>query len=112
MASMKSTLAVAAWLACSLAGAQTGLPAAAPPTVAAPNRAGPPEPQVQRIVSEDDQVRIEELRVRGLTQRVVVKPRHAAEYEVVPTAGGRDPSQGRSGSQGAAGQRVWNFFKF
>lgn len=72
----------------------------------------PIEPKVQRTVIEDDNVRIEELRVRGLNTRLVVKPRHAAEYEVVPTPGGRDPSQGRGGSQGAAGQRVWHLFSF
>ena len=70
------------------------------------------EPQVQRTVIEDDSVRIEEVRVRGLDTRLVVKPKNAAEYEVVPTPGGRDPSQGRGASKGAAGQRVWNIFKF
>jgi hypothetical protein len=73
---------------------------------------GPAEPKVQRTVIEDDSVRIEELRVRGLNTSLVVKPKHAAEYEVVPTPGGRDPSQGRGGSQGAAGKRVWNVLKF
>jgi hypothetical protein len=70
------------------------------------------EPRVQRTVIEDDSVRIEELRVRGLNTSLVVKPKHAAAYEVVPTPGGRDPSFGRGGSQGAAGQRVWNVLKF
>jgi hypothetical protein len=70
------------------------------------------EPKVERIVVADEQVRIEELRVRGLTQRVVVKLKGGGEYEVVPTPGGRDPSQGRLGSQGAAGQRVWHLFSF
>jgi hypothetical protein len=73
----------------------------------------PPEPKVQRIVVEDDAVRIEELRVRGQTQRIVVKPKNAAEYEIIPAAGGRDPSQNRAGQQaGAGGQRVWNLLKF
>jgi hypothetical protein len=73
----------------------------------------PPEPKVQRIVVEDEAVRIEELRVRGQTQRIVVKPKHAAEYEIVPAASGRDPSQNRAGQQaGAGGQRVWNLLKF
>jgi hypothetical protein len=80
-------------------------------TVLAQGRAVP-EPKVQRTVVEDDSVRIEELRVRGLNTSLVVKPKHAAVYEVVPTPGGRDPSQGRGGSQGAAGQRVWNVLKF
>jgi hypothetical protein len=72
----------------------------------------PPEPKVQRTVIDDDNVRIEELRVRGLNTSLVVKPKHAAQYEVVPTPGGRDPSFGRGGSQGASGQRVWNVLKF
>lgn len=70
------------------------------------------EPKVQRTVIEDESVRIEELRVRGLNTSLVVKPKNAAEYEVVPAPGGRDPSHGRGGSQGAAGQRVWNVLKF
>jgi hypothetical protein len=70
------------------------------------------EPKVQRTVVEDDSVRIEELRVRGLNTSLVVKPKGAAEYEVVPMPGGRDPSFGPAGSQGTAGQRVWNILKF
>jgi hypothetical protein len=81
-------------------------------TTAAAQEHNPPEPKVQRTVIEDDSVRIEELRVRGLSTSLVVKPKHAAQYEVVPVPGGRDPSQGRIGSQGAAGQRVWNVLKF
>ena len=57
-----------------------------------------PEPNVQRTVVEDDGARIEELRVRGQLQRVVVKPKNAAEYEIVTGPGGRDPSVGRSGN--------------
>jgi hypothetical protein len=71
-----------------------------------------PEPKVQRTVVEDDSVRIEELRVRGLNVSLVVKPKHAAAYEVMPMPGGRDPSQGHGASQGAAGQRAWNVLKF
>ena len=71
------------------------------------------EPNVQRTVVQDDGARIEELRVRGQVQRIVVKPKNAAEYEVVAPAGGRDPSQNRGNQQaGAGGQRVWNLFKF
>jgi hypothetical protein len=71
------------------------------------------EPKVERIVVEDDGARIEELRVRGQTQRIVVKPKNAREYEIVPAASGRDPSQNRGNQQpGAAGQRVWNVFRF
>jgi hypothetical protein len=72
-----------------------------------------PEPRVERIVIEDEGARIEELRVRGQVQRIVVKPKNAAEYEIVAPSGGRDPSQNRANQQpGAGGQRVWNLFKF
>jgi opacity protein-like surface antigen len=71
------------------------------------------EPNVQRTVIQDDGARIEELRVRGQVQRIVVKPKNAAEYEVVAPAGGRDPSQNRANQQaGAGGQRVWNLLRF
>jgi hypothetical protein len=83
-----------------------------PPGAVVAQDSGTKEPNVQRTVVEDDSVRIEELRVRGLNTSLVVKPKHAAEYEIVPMPGGRDPSIGRGGSQGAAGQRVWNIFKF
>ena len=73
------------------------------------------EPRVERRVIEDDGVRIEELRVRGQTQRIVVRPKKGElqrPYEVLPLLDGRDPSQGRSGSQGAAGKRVWHVMTF
>jgi hypothetical protein len=54
--------------------------AAAPAAPAAPPpQAG--EPAVERRVVEDDQVRIEELKVRGETRRVVVKPKTAGAKE-------------------------------
>jgi len=98
---MRATLALALIAASCAAAAQQ------------PPQGGPPEPKVQRIVVEDDGVRIEELRVRGQTQRIVVKPKNAAEYEIVAPTGGRDPSQNRGNQQaGAAGQRVWNLLRF
>jgi hypothetical protein len=72
----------------------------------------PPEPNVQQLVTEDEGVRIEELRVRGQTQRIHVQPRKGAAYEVVPENGGRDMSAGPHSSRGAVGQRVWNVFNF
>jgi hypothetical protein len=73
----------------------------------------PAEPVVQRTVVEDEGARIEELRVRGQVQRIVVKPKNAREYEIVAPVGGRDPSQNRANQQpGAGGQRVWNVFRF
>jgi Protein of unknown function (DUF2782) len=71
------------------------------------------EPKIERIVVQDDGVRIEELRVRGQTQRIVVKPKHGAEYEIVVPAGGRDPGTNRAGQRGdASGQRVWRVLEF
>jgi hypothetical protein len=71
-----------------------------------------PEPRIERIVLQDDNTRIEELRVRGQTQKVTVKPKNAPEYEVLTAPGGRDPSVGRAGNKDGSGQRVWNVFKF
>ena len=72
----------------------------------------PPEPRVERHVAEDDQVRIEELRVRGQTQSIVVKSKirgiRPSEYEIVPPSAARDPSVAGQSN----GQRVWHFFSF
>jgi len=68
------------------------------------------EPAVQHLVAEDDNVRIEELRVRGQTQRIVVRSKMAGvrPYEVLPAGQGRDLSQDKR----AIGQRVWSVFSF
>ena len=71
-----------------------------------------PEPAVKRIVSEDDKVRIEELRVRGQTKNITVKSKipGVASYEIVPATGARDPSQ--PGNAPGQGQSVWRFPAF
>jgi hypothetical protein len=68
------------------------------------------EPKVEVTVTEDDGVRIEELRVRGQTQRIVVRSKlgNAAPYEILPAQGGRDLSQDKR----AIGQRVWSVLSF
>lgn len=72
------------------------------------------EPNVKRTVIEDDGVRIEELRVRGQTQRIVVRSKagNAAPYEIVPIDGARDIPQNRANARGAEGKRVWSLFSF
>jgi hypothetical protein len=72
------------------------------------------EPNVKTIVIEDDGARIEELRVRGETQRIVVSPKRGstAPYEIVTADGWRDLGDGANTSRGAAGKRVWNVLKF
>jgi starvation-inducible outer membrane lipoprotein len=98
---MKTTLAVLLAAGCALAGCAV-----------APTQAGPQagEPLVQRLVSEDEHVRVEELRVRGQTQRLSVQPKgtEAKAYEILPARSGSNPSEHRDG----AGQRVWPVLSF
>lgn len=109
-----TSLAAALALAAMAAHAQPAQPAgaAAPPAqeaVPAPHgRAA--EPSVQRTVIEDDRVRIEELRVRGQVQRLVVQPKveGVRAYEIQPPDPGRDTTAARGGS----GQRVWRVLGF
>jgi hypothetical protein len=72
------------------------------------------EPKVEYIVLEDEGARIEELRVRGTTQRIVVKPKvgTTTSYEIITGDGSRDLSPGVNTSRGAAGQRVWHVLSF
>ena len=72
------------------------------------------EPAVKHIVIEDDGVRIEELRVRGQTQRVVVRPKAegAAAYEIIVPSNARDTSTGPGANRGAGGARVWSVLAF
>ncbi len=118
------TLAVSAlWLACSgpaLAQGSAGTTAVAAPSSApapAASAAAPAAPAVkypeaaatQRRVIEDDDVRIEETRVRGQVQRITVRSKLLRQdYEIQVGAGGRDPSQKRDGG----GQRTWSLFSF
>lgn len=97
-------------------------PAATPAPSTAPSAAPLPEPptqgaadadaSVQHSVVEDDSVRIEELKVRGRSQRIVVKPKNGPAYEIIPPGTGSDISQGARGNNGAAGKRVWPVLSF
>ncbi len=90
------------------------LPAPAQTPTAAAERGGPSEPAVRRTVIEDDNARIEELRVRGAVRSVTVRPKGAlqAEYEIVTPDAGRDLTAGPNSSRGAAGQSVWRVLQF
>jgi hypothetical protein len=83
---------------------------AATPTTASATRSSPPEPAVQESVIEDDHVRVEELRVRGLNRRLTVQPKSpgAKAYEILPDEPGRDAADRRV----TAGQRVWRVLSF
>jgi hypothetical protein len=82
---------------------------AAGPVLAEDTASSSAEPQVLRSVTEDDQVRIEELRVRGQTRRLTVRPKVKGmdSYEITPPEPGRAP-----GEDPKAGQRVWWSFTF
>lgn len=103
-----------------LASAQAAAAASAPAAVQTPARtqAVPPaptgEPAVKRNVVEDDNARVEELRVRGAVQSIKVQPKGPvkAEYEVLPIDAGRDSSDGPSSAKGSAGRRVWRVLTF
>ena len=110
---MNRTPFLAALLAAGLA-ASSGMAAAEGPARPTGDPRGVPEPRVEKIVVEDDNARIDELRVRGQTQRIVVKPKHSTmrSYEVITGDGSRDLSPGHGSTRGAAGQRVWNVLVF
>ncbi len=106
---------VAAAITSTAAWSQSEAPSPAPAASAAeadgaPQRGG--EPAIRRSTVEDDNLRVDELRVRGETKRITVQGKRGGptNYEIVPAEGGRDPSS--SGTKGSAGQRVWQVFSF
>ena len=71
------------------------------------------EPNVRLTVIEDNGSRVEELKVRGETRRIVVQSKlGGGRYEIVPADGGRDLAAGPTTPRGAAGQTVWRMFQF
>jgi len=76
----------------------------------------PPEPKVERTVAEDDQVRIEELKVRGEAKKVTVKNKKtkAPDYEIVVNDAGRESAGGTGSglSKSGSGTRVWRILNF
>jgi len=110
---MKLRLALASMCVCLPCAAQSPAPAvAALPALAQPDGVQPRggEAQVKRIVSEDESVRIEELRVRGITRRVTVQSKlpGVPAYEIGSSSDGRDLSQDRR----SEGRSLWQLFAF
>jgi hypothetical protein len=123
MLAMKVLLAPALLCASLHVGAQTVATAPAPVPAAAPGRTivttttasrQPGEPEVRHTVIEDDGARIDELRVRGVPQRIVVASKGARvpSYEIITGDGSRDLGDGANTSRGAAGKRVWRVLNF
>jgi hypothetical protein len=101
-------------LAAAAAALCLGLPCAAqqpaaPASAPAATR-GVPEPKVQRIVVEDDRVRIDELRVRGQTRRIVVQPKlpGAPAYQLGVNTDARDPQM----DPRSEGRALWQIFSW
>jgi hypothetical protein len=83
-----------------------------PPTVES-GKPEPGEPVVRLTIIDDDNVRIEELKVRGRSQRIVVTPKNGSKpYEIITDNGSRDLSEGPNGFNGAVGKRVWPVLSF
>ena len=104
---MKINWVAAAFCICAPCWAQGPVPAAPAPAASAaegvPQRGN--EPTVVRTVNEDGSVRIEELRVRGQTRRVVVQSKlpGAPSYQIGTSTDGRDLSQDRR----TEGRSLW-----
>lgn len=94
-----------------LACVATALPAGAWAQGAEPAaRGATPEPRIERIVQQDDNVRIDELRVRGVTQSITVNAKAggtASRYQI-RTGDGSDADRERHG----AGRSAWRLFSF
>jgi hypothetical protein len=110
---MKPKLAAASLCLCLPCWAQSPSPAEAPrapvpSSSQVPQRGG--EPQVKRVVSEDESMRIDELRVRGITRRVLVQSKlpGAPAYEIGSASDGRDLTQDRR----SEGRSLWQLFAF
>jgi hypothetical protein len=100
---------------CTASFGQAAAPASAPSAQQRQNDVtAPGEPQVLDLVQEDNGARIEELRVRGQTKRITVKPKVGpkAGYEILQEGPGVSIADGPTTARGAAGQRVWPVLKF
>jgi hypothetical protein len=90
------------------------VPAARPPaaeTATVPERG---EPNVTYTLIEDNGSKIDELRVRGQVQHVVVTPKVGPKksYEIIVGRSGRASVDGTGGADSAVGKRVWNVLAF
>ena len=110
---MNHPLALALIFACASGWAQPA-PATKPAAPASTEARSSGEPDVKRTVIEDEGARIEELRVRGEAQRIVVTPKFGLHksYEIMTGDGARDAFDGTGGARSSAGKRVWNVLQF
>lgn len=81
---------------------------------AVPATAGRPDQRIERIQIEDAGSRIDELRVGGETQTIVVSPKGGMPaYDVLPGNTNRNLTRGERGNAAAnGGTRVWKILDF
>lgn len=94
--------------------AQSKDAASTPPRVYVDTSPIPGEPAVRRTVLEDDNTRIDEMRVRGQTERVVVKSKHSGmpAWEIRPASPGRESATDSRLPRDNASLRQWSVLKF
>lgn len=95
-----------------LAWAGSSLAQTAPADTAAPG--GRPDQRIERIQIEDAGTRIDELRVGGVTQSIVVSPKGGMPaYDVLPGGTNRNLTRGERGNgTTSGGTRVWKLLDF
>ena len=99
----------AALFACPVAWAQqqpavqpAAKPELKPVALPATQARDPAEPNVKHTVIEDEGSKIDELRVRGQAQRIVVTPKVGIKksYEIITDSSGREMADGSGASRG------------
>ncbi len=72
------------------------------------------EPKVEEAVIEDDNTRIEQLRVRGQTQKVKVHKKNsvAPDYEIIMGNASYDWTYEAGSTRFSIGKSVWRLFDF
>ena len=99
-------------LAWSTASTAQTPPAGDNPTTASESRR---DQRIERIRIEDAGSRIDELRVGGETQSIMVSPKGGMpSYDIIPGSASRDLARGErgNGSVGGGGTRVWKVMGF
>ncbi|HEY4083575.1 MAG TPA: hypothetical protein VGM81_23040 [Burkholderiaceae bacterium] len=72
------------------------------------------EPKIEHVVTEDDNARVDVLRVRGTVLRIMVHPKliPAPDYEILVGDASTGAKFGHSAFQGVIGNRVWHVLDF
>ncbi|XVJ71770.1 MAG: DUF2782 domain-containing protein [Rhizobacter sp.] len=101
-------------LACMLGWASTCSWAQTAPVTPTQTTTPAGEPAVQRTVIEDEGSRIDELKVRGQTQRITVQPKVGTTkaYQIITSDGTRNLSDSHGAANGTTGKRVWQVLSF